>query len=1046
MTRKTVLKRFLPVLLILVLIVCAVVIFSKCSKSQNVPYGNINDEKYFSYKLGNDTISISNKELYDNMRYKAYDPVVNKIENAIFQDYITKVKEEIKDKNSDQYKDLIVTIKSDVFGVSEDRDIKKLETKDIKSAIDKFYDTLHTNGYESQKLYGYNLNTDYDLNKLLSSEGLYSDCVFESYYLALAKTKYAKEQLLKEIADENSDYYVDFEEENRNQYDASLQNQGDVKALIVKFETKTNAEKALMQLELKFVKGNLYSFPRKSGLTDEQYENEYENATTDEMNAINDEKAILLEYVRLYNATYQYRDPIILKNDKVINMATSLNEIITIADTYESKQELINDILNNDQAYEKDENDEYILNVDGDKLTNDQLNKNVFSYTYDELSSYDSSICSYVYETLSADTYIDAANKVSSDFYEDKFQSTPKEQAASSGYFFAYKFEDCIPFEFDELKRLAENEETKAEWEKIYKDAIEKDVYDSIIDTNLTTTYINEKVSDLYKKLYEDKSLLIYDPLIQTFYKYNNSDYSKTSKKSNTDVLKLTFSYTGTSDEDVHNVDYTLTADELFEKLKRLYGPTTAYDLSTAKILESLYADKLTDTDLSDINEELETLLASFSQGGMESSGFPASIGKQTFLEVYLNVSSSKEAIEKVYKRSKYEELLFEDMTIQAKLFNYAGYSDSEFFGSLVDKENENVKDNLYKVFAQLAKNYYDDFTSLRYKNILIYTDLNEDGKHDDPKDYYVDPATATEGQKKYSYTDKNSNTITGLTLSEYLRNLTAELMNLIIDEVASSKTVEDGLTKVSKEFEAASQYSTNKDDNESLKYGKFKKAGLKLTIESETSSTNASSLVKPFLDNIDDFYNSIIKDDKNDSKGWKNEIYASAIKYTKYYDENLTVERKATPDTLLETEYGYHALYVTGYEEPTSSKWNYETDNVTIQGEKVYSEIYNNKDNEYPSVAQIKAFVEEHKDGYESLPSVVQTGIQASFADEYTKYTEATFKSYLTHLLISNVYDAKFEKAEDSEIMTRNLISIRNSIDSYTTDENTKLWWSIFS
>lgn len=1041
MTRKTVLKRFLPVLLILVVIVCAVIIFSKCSTKQTVPYGSVSNDEYFSYKVNGETRTISERELYDRLRYNSYEVVVDYVEKAMFKDYIEQVKAEAADKTSETYKDLIKQIDSDCFGTTSKKEIDKLETEEPKkfqAKIMQFYDSLQKSGYNF-------INADGSYN--FDIDNLYTEKIFETYYLSMAKRAYAKEKLLVAINDEESDYYIDDINENREDtYDSDYSTKDDIQALIVKFDSRADAQNALKELNLKYIKGLLYYVPRGT-MNYTEYETFYSNAKQGSTNGgetvveISSDIEILLEYVRIYNATYQYKKQISLKG-VTLDVETTYSQLKALADQYVTaanedesiaKENLINDILTFDEAYDKDNDGNIVEDADGNKVTNDKLNKNVFSYTYDELYSFDSSICSYVYDSLVAGTYFDDAKKVSNDYYEDKTQSTPKEQSASDGYFLAYKFLDSNPFTYNEIKRLSEDEnDENGKWTKKFNE-IKDDTYEDVIDGLLTQTYIDEVVNELYENIYEEKELLIYDPLIQVFYKYNNSDYSKTNKKSSDQVLSLKTSYTTTKDgnEVTHNVDYTLSVDELYSKLESVYGTSTSYDMAVGEILKSQYEGELTSDDISDLEDELENLLASFSQGGMESNGYPASIGKQAFLQIYLNVESSKEAIELVYKRSKYEELFEEDLEAQAKLFSYSGY-DSSTFGEL-----DNTTDDLYKAFAQLSKTFYDNYYSLKYKNILISTDFNNDGSPDDPDDYKDDTTLYTYEGEDY-------------TLYEYIRVLSAELFNLIISEVDKASTMEEGLTTVVNEYDQASKYAAAPDDDVSAKYGKFKKAGLEIKVESEATSTNGSSLVQEFLDNMEDFYKYVIKDDFKNTTGWKNLIYASAIKYTDYYDSNSNIERQATKDSLLQTQYGYHALYVTGYSDYTSCKWNYDKDNVTIQGKPVYSEIYANE-KDYPTVAQIKTYVEEYSDGYEDLPSQVQNGLTACFADKYSKFTSSDFRNYMMFLLIKK-NDGTFKDEEDNAQANIYMQMIKNSINSYENDEETaaykanELWWSLFN
>ena len=1042
MTRKTVLKRFLPVLLILVVIVCAVIIFSKCSTKQTVPYGSVSNDEYFSYKVNGETRTISERELYDRLRYNSYEVVVDYIERAMFKDYMEQVKAEAADKTSETYKDLIKQIDSDCFGTTSKKEIEKLETEkpqEFKARIMQFYDSLQKSGYNFINIDG---SYNFDINNL------YTEKIFDTYYLSMAKRAYAKEKLLVDIYNADSDYYIDdMDEERENKYDDNYSTKDDIQALIVKFDSRADAQNALKELNLKYIKGLLYYVPRGT-MNYTEYETFYSNAKQGSTNGgetvveISSEIEILLEYVRIYNTTYQYKKQISLKG-VTLNAATTYSALKALADQYvndatdndetKAKENLINDILSFDEAYDKDNSGNIVEDADGNKVTNDKLNKNVFSYTYDELYSFDSSICSYVYDSLIAGTYLDDAQKVSNDYYDDKTQSTPREQSASNGYFLAYKFLDANPFTYNEIKRLSEDEnDENGKWTKKFNE-IKDDTYEDVIDGLLTQTYIDEVVNALYESIYEEKELLIFDPLVQVFYKYNNSDYSKTNKKSNDKVLTLKTSYTSTKDgnEVTHDVDYSLSVDELYAKLESVYGTSTAYDMAVGEILKAKYESELTSDDISDLEDELENLLASFSQGGMESNGYPASIGKQAFLQIYLNVESSKEAIELVYKRSKYEELFEEDIEAQAQLFSYSGY-DSSTFGAL-----DNTTDDLYKAFAQLSKTFYDNYYSLKYKNILISTDFDNDGSPDNPEDYKNDTTLYTYEGEEY-------------TLYEYIRVLSAELFNLIISEVDSSATMEEGLTKVVNQYDQASKYAYAPDDEVSAKYGKFKKAGLEIKVESEATSTNGSSLVKEFLDNMEDFYKYVIKDDYKNTTGWKNLIYGSAIKYTDYYDSTSSIERQATKDSLLQTEFGYHALYVTGYSDFTSCKWDYDKDNVTIQGKPVYSEIYANA-NDYATIAQIKTYVEEYEDGFEDLPAQVQSGLSACFADKYSKFTSTDFRNYMMFLLISK-NEGSFKNAEDNAQADIYMQMLRNSINSYETDEETaaykanELWWSLFN
>ena len=206
----------------------------KTKYNTNVPTGNLGDTVYAS--LGE--LSITEKELYNEMRSSAYSIFINEIANLLIPNNLSKT----DSKTLEELKELI---NEDCYGTTELDDLTSEEKTEAETAF-----------VDNMKL----------LDVTCEIGNIYTDSCLDYYLPTLAQKKYAESL----IRDENSKYYYknEFQKENgeeltddngeqienpyyiseediENYYTTNYQDDVEFKAIILGFRTLADLENAL---------------------------------------------------------------------------------------------------------------------------------------------------------------------------------------------------------------------------------------------------------------------------------------------------------------------------------------------------------------------------------------------------------------------------------------------------------------------------------------------------------------------------------------------------------------------------------------------------------------------------------------------------------------------------------------------------------------------------------------------------------------------------------------------------------------------------------
>lgn len=280
----------------------------------------------------------------------------------------------------------------------------------------------------------------------------------------------------------------------------------------------------------------------------------------------------------------------------------------------------------------------------------------------------------------------------------------------------------------------------------------------------------------------------------------DNQKFKTTKDESSKVVAEIT----------VNGKKHELTADALFERLLKQYGPALALlytqeytvlsnpsynkvtDYLNGKVLDQETYDKYYKTDVNTYKEKLE-------KGEYEADGFPANYGWEQFMVDYLGVSSEFELMHtygsSIYKAA--EENYIKDIYMGEEVTEE---KDGETI--VVKTKDQAVQDEMQKIF--------DDFFSSTMVGAYAYFDANNDGIADEMTEEQTAKAKALVNLAYESAKAEQAKEVNG--------------------------TLAAGLQKVVDEYKATAFFEVNK-------WQEYKKAGLKLTLISSTTYTNTSSV-----------------------------------------------------------------------------------------------------------------------------------------------------------------------------------------------------------
>lgn len=522
-------------------------------------------------------------------------------------------------------------------------------------------------------------------------------------------------------------------------------------------------------------------------------------------------------------------------------------------------------------------------------------------------------------------------------------------------------------------------EKPEVEYEKLEeadKAAAKEETVKELIEGKLTSNVISTL---LVEKVY-DTEIVIYDYVFDALYAAENADHKRLEASEWKDEYKSYVAKVG---------DSYITVADFYSKLEKLLGLTTSLDYFTNQVLlNSKYADKLTNKDLEAIDKEYKAAVESFEKGSYASNGLPTSVGKDVFLFAYFG-STNETEIKNEFKAQKIWEYYLKEKP-----------------------------ENYFALAEAFSKQYHDKYFDLSVKHILLTADFDADGTPDDPE-LFMNKLSA---EKQTAFTNAIVTAMDAI----------VKEVNYIVEEDYSSLV--DALDYVLREFYANGTLLSDTTKTWSFYKDEF---NLGLTIEdlSSVSSSTYSQYVKEFGIGVQKLYAQLSEEKKLDD-----DYLASSV-------SNIDELIKTNYGYHILGVYNSGNVTSALYTKDNDSSEQYVNIKVEVNGEKVTIEnAYS--ENKWASINQIRIYDAQvnTEDGITDLPSAVKTYISKFYTTFTTRFNNESFRNILlakTELTIDFAdanNDAKF--AEFIEIQKRQL----DSYEDYSSESINFLagWWEL--
>ena len=547
-------------------------------------------------------------------------------------------------------------------------------------------------------------------------------------------------------------------------------------------------------------------------------------------------------------------------------------------------------------------------------------------------------------------------------------------------------------------------EKPEAKFENATEDDKTQAVED-LLDSFVTSSFVASAVNELL----ENTEITIYDPAFDALFANDNSKH---------EVL-LAENWDSSYNNLVAKFgDKTISVAQLYEKLEKVLGYSTAMDyISTKILLASPDALKLTSSDLDKIEKDFETVIEQFENNEFASQGYPSNIGKDVFKLLYFGQSSDEDVL------------------------NY--YKSQKVWEYRIANRDENYYNSLVTFGQKYIEKYYD----LSVKHVLLFVDYDADGTPDDPE---VFVKKLTEGL----------NETEAANVKAQFEKTIRDLMNLYADEVHTIvendwASLKDALDIVKKRFYANDTLFTKKDSKGNpLHWDEFKAYGIGVTVEDlgSVNVTNASNYVPEFGIGVKAMHDDLVKREII-LNGKLQENYLPGQNTVDAEGKEVAVDLKDFE--LIKTSYGYHMLGAYNYTKIKEAKYTssddkdqYKDITITLNGEEITVDAYSEEN--YASLNQIKIYAAQigTKDGVTDLPTNVETFIGYFYNTVETRYKNTTFQNILFAVNELDMTFANAEKQADYNTYFAKYIEIqKNQFESYTDYSDTYLgtWWDVY-
>ena len=672
-------------LAMLVLIFASLLTLAACSSSEKTPYGSISDDAYLT--IGD--ITVTEKELYDQLRMQGASVLATMIDEQIFADQVDAARALITANDEEAIKYLDEIINNAIHGTADLETLEKNYNENPERFvrnIEQFVDSLY--------LLDNSINIESVKDSILALTDKYENyasipLLLERYILRVAQKAYAKEILVDEVKDEENANYIS-EESLVNYYNTNLAGRYDVNALVIRFINLNEANAALYQASIKSdSKGLWYKIPDiritsgNPGYVDLNNETPTGNG---HIVTILSDLGILskLGVDREDRSQISVADYENYYKRYVISTTRETGRPDEALTAEQVKAEFVNiyNILNPANKVE--------VAVDGTIVA--QAGSAFDSLlTYEDLTKMNTSLRSHVYTTLTAETQMDDILDLST---QKPFSS--RVQTFGNSRYLVYKLDDASDAEEGILVETEDDPDVKEFADTEAAQAKRDEAFDKVFESKLTSTYISSKVSELY----EDKELNIYDKVVRAFYEQSYG-YEGSTKDRTGDVIAT-----------IDGND--ILVDDFYAELEKSYGINLSLDLASNKVLLASEDYTVEEDDMDSYKQQFEDIISQFSADNFASAGFPASMGREKFLLLAFGSKTNAEAINQLYVYPELRSQYMEDLE--------AHYGTQDV--------------SVYEKLAELAELQYNNFKSINVSHLLVYFDENGDGTPDNPQEY----------------------------------------------------------------------------------------------------------------------------------------------------------------------------------------------------------------------------------------------------------------------------------------------------------------------
>jgi hypothetical protein len=427
------------------------------------------------------------------------------------------------------------------------------------------------------------------------------------------------------------------------------------------------------------------------------------------------------------------------------------------------------------------------------------------------------------------------------------------------------------------------------------------------------------------------------------------------------------YGYKGTTKDRSGDVIATIDGkdilvDDFYAQLEKSYGINLSLDLASNKLLLASTKYTIDAKEMDTFKTQFEDIISQFSANNFASAGFPASMGRESFLLLAFGSKTNQEAINQLYVYPELRQQYMDDLE--------AHYSTQDA--------------SVYEKLADLAALQYNNFKSINVSHLLVYFDENGDGTPDNPQDYLDKLDAATVAQIKAGLVD---------------------LVELVYDRIGNYTGHAAGLTAIATEFNNSGRILRGSvtppyDYQIEQLWSEYRKLGFYLKFETISSQiTNTSNFItgSSVLDPV--FYNramalhqQLVEIEDDDAKFPLLDLYGTVITETAL-DEVMS-------------DFGWHLILATSMGKKTSAVFSAadDEDGKYVSSDDETLNVYN-EDSETLTASQIKFYLTEQKSAEGViLPTNVQTAVNNYLTPVLNRYKNTFMQRELIFSLVQDV------------------------------------------